>query len=263
MNCHRVDFTIIGDEMQTVEIGLGPGDTIIGEAGAMNFMNDGIRFETKMGDGSPAEEGLLAGLIGTGKRLLTGEPLFTTHFTNTGDGRRFVTFAAPYPGKILALDLAAFGGEIFCQKDAFLCAAYGTEVGLAFTRRRDEGFFGGDGFILLRLVGDGLAFIHAGGTVLQKELENDAIRVDTGCIAAFTTGLNYGIERAGDLKSMFFEGEGLFLATLNGTGTIFLQTLPFSRLADRVMRNAPAGRNRSGAGRLTRFLGRLLDDRNR
>lgn len=248
MQCHQVDYTIIGDDIQLVEIGLNPGETIIAEAGAMNYMNDAIRFEARLGDGSPFEEGVIGKLIGTGKRMLGGESLFMTHFTNTGDGKRSVAFSAPYPGKIIALDMAVYGFEIFCQKDAFLCAAYGTRIDIAFTRRLGAGFFGGEGFILQRLIGDGLAFIHAGGTVVQKTLKNETIKVDTGCIAAFTTGLDYSIERAGNLKSMFCGNEGLFLATLSGTGTVFLQTLPFSRLADRILRGTPGagGKVKSG-----------------
>jgi uncharacterized protein (TIGR00266 family) len=264
MQCHQVDYTIIGDDMQTVEIGLDPGETVIAEAGAMNYMDDAIRFEAKMGDGSPAEEGMFGKLLGAGKRMLTGESLFMTHFTNTGEGRRTVSFSAPYPGKIIALNMADFGGEIFCQKDAFLCAAHGTRIEIAFTRRLGTGFFGGEGFILQRLTGDGLAFIHVGGTVVQKTLKNNVIKVDTGCIAAFTTGLDYSIERAGNLKSMFFGGEGLFLATLSGSGTAFLQTLPFSRLADRVLRNAPsAGGKQTGEGSVLGAIGRMLNGDNR
>ncbi len=264
MQCHQVDYTIIGDDMQTVEIMLDPGETIIAEAGAMNYMNDAIKFEAKMGDGSPAGEGVVGRLVGMGKRMLTGESLFMTHFTNTGESRRHVAFSAPYPGKIIALDLAAYNHEIFCQKDAFLCAARGTRVEISFNRRLGTGFFGGEGFILQRLVGDGLVFIHAGGTVVEKKLKDETLKVDTGCIAAFTTGLDYSIERAGNLKSMVFGGEGLFLATLSGTGTAFLQTLPFSRLADRVLRNAPAaGGRQKGEGSMLGAVGRLMNGDNR
>lgn len=263
MKSHEIDYRIIGDDMQTVEIELDPGETVIAEAGAMNYMDDAIRFEAKMGDGSDADDGLLGKLIGAGKRLITGESLFMTHFTNTSEGKRHVAFSAPYPGKIVALDLAELGNEVFCQKDAFLCAAYGTNIGIAFTRRLGTGFFGGEGFILQRLSGDGLAFIHAGGTVVEKQLNNETIKVDTGCIAAFTRGINYSIKMAGNLKSMFFGGEGLFLATLSGTGKVYLQTLPFSRMADRILQCAPSAMGKQkGEGSVLGGLGRLLNGDN-
>ena len=187
-----------------------------------------------------------------------------THFTNISEGKKSVAFAAPYPGKIIPIDLAEIGGELLCQKDAFLCAAYGTKVGIAFTKRFGAGFFGGEGFILQRLQGDGMTFIHVGGTVVKKELNNEIIKVDTGCIAAFTSGIDYTIERSGGLKSMFFGGEGMFLTTLSGTGIVLLQSLPFSRLADRILRNAPsAGGTRRGEGSVLGALGGLLDGDNR
>ena len=251
MNSHKVDYELFGDEMQVVEIELDPNETVIAEAGAMNYMDDGIAFESKMGDGSKPDEGVFGKLLNVGKRVLTGESIFLTHFTNRGSGKKRVAFAAPYPGKIVPVDLSKFGGELMCQKDAFLCAALGTEVGIAFTKRLGTGFFGGEGFILQRLRGDGLAFVHVGGTVITKHLNNEVIRVDTGCLAAFTSGIKYNIERAGNLKSMFFGGEGLFLATLSGTGTVLLQSLPFSRLADRILDHAPsAGGSRKGEGSL-------------
>lgn len=264
MQCHEVDFTIIGDDMQTVEVELDPGETIIAEAGAMNYMDDAIRFEAKMGDGATAENGVLDKLINTGKRMLTGESLFMTHFTNTSEGKRRIAFSAPYPGKIIPLNMAHHNNEIFCQKDAFLCAAYGTKIGIALTRRLGSGFFGGEGFILQRLEGDGLAFLHLGGTVVKKELKNETIKVDTGCIAAFTTGIDYSIQRAGNLKSMFFGGEGLFLAALSGTGTVYLQTLPFSRLADRILQNAPSrGGRQKGEGSVLGGIGGFFNGDNR
>lgn len=264
MECHEVDYTIIGDDMQTVEIELDPGEIIVAEAGAMNYMDDAIRFEAKMGDGTTPSEGFVTRLLGAGKRMLTGESMFLTHFSNGGDTRHSVAFSAPYPGKIIPLNMADYGGEIFCQKDAFLCAAYGTRIGIAFTRRLGTGFFGGEGFILQRLTGDGLAFVHAGGTVVEKQLKGQTLKIDTGCIAAFTTGLDYSIERAGNLKSMFFGGEGLFLATLSGTGTVFLQTLPFSRLADRIIQNAPTrGGSRKGEGSMLGSLGGFFNGDNR
>ncbi len=260
MQCHKVDYEVFGDDMQIVEVELDPGETVIAEAGAMNYMEDGISFETRMGDGSRADEGIMGKLLNVGKRVLTGESIFLTHFTNEGQGKKRVSFAAPYPGKIVPVDLSKVDGELLCQKDAFLAAAYGTEVGIAFTKRLGAGFFGGEGFILQRLRGDGIVFIHAGGTLIQKKLENNILRVDTGCLAAFTKGIDYNIERAGSLKSMFFGGEGLFLATLSGSGIVMLQSLPFSRMADRILAHAPsAGGSRKGEGSILGGLGDMLD----
>jgi len=258
--CHEVDYKIMGDDMQIVEIELDPGETVIAEAGAMNYLDDGIAFEAKMGDGSQANEGMLGKLLGAGKRVLTGESIFMTHFSNSGHGKKSVAFSAPYPGKIIPIDMAKIKGDLLCQKDAFLCAAFGTNVGIAFTKRLGAGFFGGEGFILQRLSGDGMAFIHAGGTVIRKKLNNEVLRVDTGCIAAFTAGINYDIQRAGSLKSMFFGGEGLFLATLSGTGTVLLQSLPFARMADRILQNAPSvSGSGKGEGSILGGIGRLID----
>ncbi|MBU0729515.1 MAG: TIGR00266 family protein [Proteobacteria bacterium] len=263
MRCHEVDYEIIGDDMQIVEIELDPGETVIAEAGAMNYMDDGIAFEAKMGDGSMPDAGFMSKLMGVGKRVLAGESIFLTHFTNKGAGKKRVAFAAPYPGKIIALDLGGIGGELYCQKDAFLCAALGTEVGIAFTQRLGAGFFGGEGFILQRLRGDGMAFVHAGGTVIRKKLNNEIIRVDTGCIVAFSPGIDYSIEQAGGLKSMFFGGEGMFLATLKGSGEVYLQSLPFSRMADRILQHAPSVSGRSkGEGSVLGGIGRMLDGDN-
>ena len=257
---HEIDYKVIGDDMQIMEIELDIGETVIAEAGAMNYMDDGITFEARMGDGSNPGGGVFDKLLGAGKRVLTGESIFMTHFTNSATGRNTVAFAAPYPGKIIPIDLSKVNGELLCQKDAFLCAAYGTEIGIAFTKRLGAGFFGGEGFILQRLSGDGIAFIHVGGTVIRKKLNNERIRVDTGCLAAFTAGIEYGIERAGSLKSMFFGGEGLFLATLHGTGIVLLQSLPFSRMADRILQNAPSAGGRSkGEGSILGGIGRLID----
>ncbi|QBG47915.1 TIGR00266 family protein [Verrucomicrobia bacterium S94] len=261
MKCHEVDYTIIGDDLQTVEVELDPGETVVAEAGAMNWMDDGITFEARMGDGSQANEGLMGKLFSVGKRALTGESLFMTHFTNQGSGKRSVTFGAPYPGKIVPLDMAQCGGEMLCQKDAFLCAAKGTSIGIAFTKKFGAGFFGGEGFILQRIQGDGMAFLHAGGTIVKKELNNGVIKVDTGCIVGFTPGIDYSIEGVG-LKSAFFGGEGLFLATLRGTGTVYLQSLPFSRLADRIIEHAPSvGGERQGEGSVLGGLGDLIGGR--
>jgi uncharacterized protein (TIGR00266 family) len=260
MQSHEVDYKIIGDDMQIVEVELDPGETVIAEAGAMNYMQDGITYEAHMGDGSRANEGALGKLLNVGKRVLTGESIFLTHFSNQGQGKSRVAFAAPYPGKIIPVDLKKVGGELYCQKDAFLAAAFGTEVGIAFTKRLGVGFFGGEGFILQRLRGDGMVFVHAGGTVIQKKLNNETIRVDTGCLMAFTRDINYDIQLVGSLKSMFFGGEGLFLATLNGTGIVLLQSLPFSRMADRILAHAPSqGGKRRGEGSVLGALGDMLD----
>jgi uncharacterized protein (TIGR00266 family) len=257
---HEVDYSIIGDDMQLVEVELDPGETVIAEAGAMNYLEEGITFEAKMGDGSQPEGGLFGKLMNAGKRMVTGESLFMTHFTNAGGMKRKVAFAAPYPGKILPMDLGTLGGELLCQKDSFLCAAYGTSVGIAFTQRLGAGFFGGEGFILQRLQGDGLAFVHASGTVVKRELRGETLRLDTGCLVAFTPGIDYSIERAGGLKSMVFGGEGLFLTTLRGTGTVWLQSLPFSRLADRILAHAPrAGGSGREDGSLLGGIGRMFE----
>ncbi len=260
MKCHEVDYEIFGDDMQTVEVELDPGETVIAEAGAMNWMEDGISFEAKMGDGSQPDKGFMGKLFDAGKRAVTGESLFITHFTNQVQGKKRVAFSAPYPGKIISIDMGKFGGELICQKDAFLCAALGTEVSIAFNKKLGAGFFGGEGFILQRLRGDGMAFVHAGGTIVKKELQGETIRVDTGCIVGFTPGIDYDIQRAGNLKSMFFGGEGLFLATLSGVGTVYLQSLPFSRLADRIIQHAPsAGGSAKGEGSVLGGIGRMFD----
>lgn len=256
----EIDFQIYGDDMQTVEVELDPGETVVAEAGAMNWMEEGIRFEARMGDGSAVASGFFGSLLGAGKRILTGESLFMTHFTNDGIGKGRVAFASPYPGKIMPIQLAELGGEVICQKDAFLCAARGTEVSIALNKRLGAGFFGGEGFILQRLRGDGMAFLHAGGTIVQKQLNNESLRIDTGCIVAYAGQIDYSIEAAGGLKSMFFGGEGLFLATLRGTGTVWLQSLPFSRLANRILANAPAaGGNAKGERSTLGQLGRMMD----
>ena len=264
MHAHEVDYEILGDDMQIVEVELDPAETVIAEAGAMNYMEDGITFEARMGDGSEIGSGLIGKLFGAGKRLLGGEGIFMTHFTNQGHGKKRVAFAAPYPGKIVPVDMSQTGGVLVCQKDAFLAAALGTSVSIAFTRSFGAGFFGGTGFILEKLTGDGMAFFHAGGTVVRKELHGETLRVDTGCLAAFTGEINYDIQRAGGLKSMFFGGEGLFLTTLSGYGTVWLQSLPFSRLADRVLASAPAAGGKSrGEGSILGSLGNLLDGDNK
>lgn len=261
MKCHEVDFDIFGDDMQVVEIELDPQEKVIAEAGAMNYMEDGIEFETRMGDGSQPVGGIMDSLLNVGKRVLTGESIFMTHFSNAGSGKKRVAFAAPYPGKIVPLDMKDIGEELICQKDAFLCAAFGTSIDITFQRKLGTGFFGGEGFILQRLRGDGKAFIHIGGTVIKRELKGETLRVDTGCLAAFTSGIEYDIERAGNLKSMVFGGEGLFLATLRGHGTVYLQSLPFSRLANRVLQaGGPLG-SAKGEGSVLGGLGDIFGDR--
>jgi uncharacterized protein (TIGR00266 family) len=259
VKCHEVDYEIFGDDMQIVEIELDPAETVIAEAGAMNYMEDGIAYETKMGDGSKPVKGVLDSLMQVGKRVLTGESIFMTHFSNHGSQKSRVAFAAPYPGKIIALDMATLGSDLYCQKDAFLCAAFGTTIDIAFQRKLGTGFFGGEGFILQHLSGDGKAFVHVGGTVIKRQLNNETLRVDTGCIAAFTSGIEYDIERAGNLKSMVFGGEGLFLATLKGTGTVYLQSLPFSRLANRITQAAGVGGSK-GEGSVLGGLGDIFGD---
>jgi uncharacterized protein (TIGR00266 family) len=261
VKAHEIDYMVIGDDMQTVEIELDPGETVIAEAGAMNYMDEGIAFQSKMGDGSEANESMLNKIFGAGKRLLAGESLMITHFTNEGQGKQKVAFAAPYPGKIIPMDLAQLGGEIICQRDGFLCAAFGTKLGIAFTQKLGAGFFGGEGFILQRMTGNGLVFVHACGTIIKKELKGETLRVDTGCLVAFTPGIEYSIARAGNLKSMIFGGEGLFLATLKGTGTVWLQSLPFSRLANRVLEYATrsGGSAAEESGGLISGIGKLFE----
>jgi len=261
MMSHEIDYEIFGDDMQIVEVELDPGETVIAEAGAMNYLEEDITFEAKMGDGSQPDDGVMGKLLSIGKRVLTGESIFMTHFTHAGSSqKRKVAFAAPYPGRIVAVDLSAVGGEITCQKDAFLCAAMGTQVTIAFNKKLGAGFFGGEGFILQRLKGDGMAFMHAGGTIIERELKGETLRVDTGCLVAFSPGIEYDIERAGNLKSMFFGGEGMFLATLRGHGKVYLQSLPFSRMADRIIAHAPrAGGSAKGEGSVLGGLGRLID----
>lgn len=260
MKAHVVDYQVYGDDLQFVEVELDPRETVIAEAGAMMYMDDGISFETKMGDGSKPNETLLGKLGGAARRAITGESLFMTHFNNVGQEKKQVAFGAPYPGKVIAIDLDQTGGELICQKDSFLAAALGTEISIAFNKRLGAGLFGGEGFILQRLRGDGMVFIHAGGTIIEKKLIDGKMLVDTGCIVAFENTIDYDIERAGNLKSMLFGGEGLFLATMRGTGRIWLQSLPFSRLADRILANAPATGGRSqGEGSVVRGLSNFLE----
>lgn len=257
-NCHEVDYKIIGDDMQLIEIELDPGETVIAEAGAMSYMDDGISFEAKTGDGSNPSQDALGKLMNIGSRMLMGESLFMTHFTNSAHGKKTVSFAGPYPGKIIPVDLAKMpANKIICQKDSFLAAAYGTRISIEFNKKLGAGFFGGEGFIMEKLEGNGLAFIHAGGTIVEKQLNNQSLLVDTGCIVAFSDGIDYDIQRAGGLKSMFFGGEGIFLAKLSGTGTVWLQSMPLARLADRVLQDAQF--ERTGEGGVLGAVGNLFE----
>ena len=235
-----VDYEIKGSEMQFVEVELDPGEAAVGEAGSMMFMDAGIQMDTVFGDGAAQQGGFFGKLLGAGKRLITGESLFTTVYTNAGAGKQRVAFAAPYPGKIIPMDLRQLGGMLVCQKDSFLCAARGVSLGIYFQQKLSVGFFGGEGFIMQKLEGDGLAFVHAGGTVVKRELQpGQTLMVDTGCVVAFTPNVNFEIQYVGKIKTALFGGEGLFLAKLTGPGTVWLQSLPFSRLASRVFAAAP------------------------
>jgi len=235
-----VDYEIKGAEMQFVEVELDPGEAAIGEAGSMMFMDAGIGMDTVFGDGSAQQGGFFGKLLGAGKRLVTGESLFTTVYSNNARQKQRVAFAAPYPGKILAMDLRRLGGTLICQKDAFLCAARGVQLGIALQQKLSVGFFGGEGFIMQRLDGDGMAFVHAGGTLLERELQpGQTLLVDTGCVVAYTPNVNFEIQYVGKIKTALFGGEGLFFAKMTGPGHVWLQSLPFSRLASRVFAAAP------------------------
>jgi uncharacterized protein (TIGR00266 family) len=258
MAAHEIDYKLYGDDMQFVEIELDPQESVIAEAGALMMMEEGIQMETIFGDGSKGG-GLMGKLFGAGKRLLTGESLFMTVFTNAGHGKKHVSFAAPYPGKIIPMDLAKLGGKVICQKDAFLCAAKGVSVGVDFQRKLGAGFFGGEGFIMQKLEGDGLAFIHAGGTICERELQpGEMLKIDTGCLVAMTREVKYDIQFVGGVKTALFGGEGLFFATLTGPGKVWIQSLPFSRLASRVF--AAAGGAQKGEGSVLGALGNLFED---
>ncbi|MFP8779174.1 TIGR00266 family protein [Hydrogenophaga sp. RWCD_12] len=246
-----VDYYLHGDDMQFIEIELDPGEAAVGEAGSMMYMEDGIAMTTVFGDGSAGSSGggLFGKLLGAGKRLITGESLFTTVYTNQGNGKRKVAFAAPYTGKIIPFDLSQLGGTLICQRDAFLCAAKGVSLGIAFQRKLGTGFFGGEGFIMQKLEGDGLAFVHSGGTVLKRDLApGEVLRVDTGCVVAYTTGVDFDIQFVGGVKTALFGGEGLFFATLRGPGTVWIQSLPFARLASRIFAAAPRTQGGGGSG---------------
>ena len=248
MQSHEIDYKIIGEDIQIVEIELDPNETVIAEAGAMLFMEDGIQFETRMGDGSQTNSSIMGKIFQAGSRLLTGESLFMTHFTNRGVGKRKVAFAAPYPGTVMPINLAkSHANTLIVQKDGFLCAAMGTKLSIHFNQKLGTGLFGGEGFILQKIQGDGMAFVHAGGVVIERQLNNETLRVDTGCVVAFEPNINFSVQRAGNLKSMVFGGEGLFLATLQGTGRVWIQSMPISKLVDRLSSHGPQASKESGS----------------
>jgi len=261
---HEIDYLIRGEEMQCVEIELDPSETAVAEAGSFMMMDDGIEMQTIFGDGTGQEKGFLEKLMSAGKRVLTGESLFMTAYTNTGQGKKKVSFASPYPGKIIAMDLQQLGGRLICQKDAFLCAAKGVSVGISLQRKLGTGLFGGEGFIMQKLEGEGMVFVHAGGTLAVRDLKaGELIRVDTGCVVGFQPSVDFEIQYVGKLKTAMFGGEGLFFATLRGPGRVWIQSLPLSRLANRIVRAAPAAGGRSvGEGSLLGGLGGLLDGDN-
>ncbi|MFN9801597.1 MAG: TIGR00266 family protein [Bacteroidota bacterium] len=255
---HEIDSRIFGEEMQCVEIELDPQETVIAESGAFMYMDDGISMQTVFGDGSESGGGFLGKLMGAGKRLLTGERLFMTTFTHTAGGKARVAFASPYPGKIIPLDLQQLGGKVVCQKDAFLCAAKGVSVGIQFQRRLGTGLFGGEGFIMQKLEGDGLAFCHAGGHIIERELRpGESLRIDTGCVVAYTKDIDFDVQFVGGIRNTIFGGEGVFFAVLRGPGKVWLQTLPISRLASRILQYSTG--NRKEEGSILGGLGNLLD----
>ena len=262
---HEIDYKIYGDDMQFVEVELDPQEAVVAEAGGMMYMENGIAMETIFGDGSQQNSGFLGTLLGAGKRLLIGESLFMTVFQNRSMEKSKVAFGAPYPGKIIPVRLSEIGGELIAQKDAFLCAAKGVSVGIAFNKRIGAGLFGGEGFIMERLTGDGWAFIHAGGTMMCRDLApGEVLRVDTGCIIGFTPGVDFDIQFVGGIKTAVFGGEGLFFATLRGPGRVWLQSLPFSRMADRIVQASRiTGKGGREEGSILGGLGNLLDGDNR
>jgi uncharacterized protein (TIGR00266 family) len=254
---HEIDYEIHGEEMQYVEIELDPSETAIAESGSFMMMDDGIQMETVFGDGSK-QQGFLGKLMSAGKRMLVGESLFMTTYTNIGNGKKRVSFASPYPGKIIPLDLQQLGGKIVCQKDAFLCAAKGVSISIEFQKKLGTGLFGGEGFIMEKLEGDGMAFVHAGGHVTRKELRaGELIKIDTGCLVAFTQTVDYDIQFVGGIKNTLFGGEGVFFATLRGPGTVWIQTLPISRLASRILSYGTFKRKEEGG--VLGGLGNMLD----
>jgi uncharacterized protein (TIGR00266 family) len=255
---HEIDYKIIGEEMQYVEVELDPGETAIAESGSFMMMDDGIQMQTIFGDGSKPQQGFLGKLMSAGKRILTGESLFMTTFTNNGQGKKRVSFASPYPGKIIAMDLMEMGGKMIAQKDSFLCAAKGVTVGIEFQRKLGTGLFGGEGFIMQKLEGDGMAFVHAGGHVFERILQpGELLRIDTGCVVAYTQTIDYDIQFVGGIKNTLFGGEGLFFATLRGPGKVWIQTLPISRLAGRILSYGTT--NRKEEGSILGGLGNVID----
>ncbi len=257
---HEIDYKIYGEELQFVEIELDPHETVIGEPGSFMMMDNDIEMKTLFGDGSQSSQqgGLLGKLMSAGKRLLVGENLFMTAFTNTGQGKKTISFAAPYTGKIIPLDLSKYNGKIIAQKDAFLCAAKGVSVGIEFQRKLGTGIFGGEGFIMEKLEGDGMAFVHAGGYVIEKELKTgELLKIDTGCVVAYTAGIDFDIEFIRGIRNFMFGGEGLFFAILRGPGKVWIQSLPISRLAGRLMQYATVTRKEEGS--ILGGLGNLLD----
>ena len=254
MQSHKIDYKITGHDIQLVEIELDSGETVIAEAGAMLYMEDGISFESKMGDGSNPRAGFFDKVLAAGSRIITGESLFITHFTNQGWGKKHVAFAAPYPGTIVPINLMEHRGTLIVQKDSFLCAALGTKISIRFNRKIGAGFFGGEGFILQTLQGDGRAFIHAGGTIIERQLNNEVLRVDTGCVVAFEESIDFDIQQAGGLRSMVFGGEGIFLATLRGTGKIWLQSMPIRKLVAQLSSFGPNSRKESSGGLLNNIF---------
>lgn len=265
MNAHEIDYRIFGEEMQYVEIELDPQEGVVAESGSFMMMDSDIKMTTILGDGSNQEKGLLGKIFSAGKRILTGESLFMTVFTNLGRNKKQVSFASPYPGKIIPIDLTEFDGKFICQKDAFLCAAKGVTIGVEFSKRLGRGLFGGEGFIMQKIEGDGMGFVHAGGTMAKKVLQpGEVLKVDTGCIVGFTKEVHYDIEFIGGIKNTIFGGEGLFFATLRGPGTVYIQSLPFSRLAGRVLAMAPqTGNGDRGEGSILGSIGNLIDGDNR
>ncbi|QKG54800.1 TIGR00266 family protein [Hymenobacter sp. BRD67] len=260
MRSHDVDYRILGSDIQVLEVELDPQETVIAEAGAMVYMEEAIAFETKMGDGSTPDQGLLGKLFSAGTRLITGESLFMTHFTNRGSyGKCRVAFSAPYPGTIIPVDLSTLPNGLIVERSGFLAAAWGTQISVHFNQRLGAGFFGGEGFILQKLTGDGKAFVHAGGTIIEKQLQNELLRVDTGCIVAFEPGIEFSVARAGGLRSMIFGGEGLLLATLRGTGRVWIQSMPVKKLIQAL---APWGANskKESGTVLGGLFGSLLDE---
>lgn len=257
---HEIDYHISGEEMQCVEIELDPQETVVAEPGSFMMMEQDIQMETLFGDGSKQTSGLMGKLFSAGKRLLTGENLFITAYTNTGSGKKKVSFASPYPGKIIPLDLSQFNGKIICQKDSFLCAAKGVNIGIEFQKKLGTGLFGGEGFIMQKLEGDGMAFVHAGGLIIEKKLSpGEVLKVDTGCIVAFTHEVDYDIQFVGGIKNTLFGGEGLFFATLRGPGKVWVQSLPISRLAGRILAMGSGMGGRREEGSILGGLGNMLD----